>query len=73
VHEVKQIDFSGALVDVLMAATMLITYSSPAPWRPAAGRIAFNPESLPASEREAIREGRMGVFNKIFLKFAAVF
>jgi monoamine oxidase len=38
-----------------------------------AGRIAFNPESLPASKREAIREARMNVFNKIFLKFAAVF
>jgi monoamine oxidase len=37
-----------------------------------AGRIAFNP-TLPRAKREAIRKTRMGVFNKIFLKFDSVF
>ena len=37
-----------------------------------AGRIAFHPR-LPKGKREAIRKTRMGVFNKIFLKFDSVF
>ena len=74
-HEVKQIDYSGALVDVLTnhgsyhAHHVLVTVPLGVLQ---SGKIAFNP-SLPASKREAIRETRMGVFNKIFLKFDAVF
>jgi monoamine oxidase len=37
-----------------------------------AGRIAFHPR-LPKGKRDAIRKTRMGVFNKIFLKFDSVF
>ena len=74
-HEVKQIDYSGALVDVLTnhgsyhAHHVLVTVPLGVLQ---SGKIAFNP-TLPASKREAIRETRMGVFNKIFLKFDAVF
>ena len=74
-HEVKQVDYSGALVDVLTnhgsyhAHHVLVTVPLGVLQ---AGKIAFNP-SLPASKREAIRETRMGIFNKIFLKFDTVF
>jgi monoamine oxidase len=37
-----------------------------------AGRIAFHPR-LPKNKRDAIHKTRMGVFNKIFLKFGSVF
>ena len=74
-HEVKQIDYSGARVDVLtnrgsfQANQVLVTVPLGVLQ---AGRIAFNP-SLPRGKREAIRTTRMGVFNKIFLKFDSVF
>ncbi|MGH7787760.1 MAG: flavin monoamine oxidase family protein [Candidatus Binatia bacterium] len=74
-HEVKQIDYSGARVDVLtnhgsfQANHVLVTVPLGVLQ---AGRIAFNP-SLPRDKREAIRTTRMGVFNKIFLKFDSVF
>ena len=74
-HEVKQIDYSGARVDVLtnqgsfQANQVLVTVPLGVLH---AGRIAFNP-TLPRSKREAIRQTRMGVFNKIFLKFDSVF
>lgn len=74
-HEVRQIDFSGARVDVLtnhgsfQANHVLVTVPLGVLQ---AGRIAFNP-SLPRAKREAIRNMRMGVFNKIFLIFDTVF
>ena len=74
-HEVKQVDYSGARVDVLtnrgsfQANHVLVTVPLGVLQ---AGRIAFNP-SLPRAKREAIRKTRMGVFNKIFLKFDSVF
>jgi monoamine oxidase len=74
-HEVKQVDYSGARVDVLttqgsfQANHVLVTVPLGVLQ---AGRIAFNP-SLPRDKREAIRTTRMGVFNKIFLKFDSVF
>jgi monoamine oxidase len=74
-HEVKQVDYSGARVDVLttrgsfQAKHVLVTVPLGVLQ---AGRIAFNP-SLPRDKREAIRQTRMGVFNKIFLKFDSVF
>jgi monoamine oxidase len=74
-HEVKQVDYSGARVDVLttqgsfQANHVLVTVPLGVL---RAGRIAFNP-SLPRDKREAIRTTRMGVFNKIFLKFDSVF
>ena len=74
-HEVTQVDYSGARVDVLtnrgsfQATHVLVTVPLGVLQ---AGRIAFNP-SLPKSKREAIRKTRMGVFNKIFLKFDSVF
>jgi len=74
-HEVKQIDYSGARVDVLTnrgsfeATHVLVTVPLGVLQ---AGRIAFNPP-LPKGKREAIRKMRMGVFNKIFLKFDSVF
>jgi monoamine oxidase len=74
-HEVKQVDYSGAHVDVLtnrgsfQASYVLVT----APLGVLkAGRIAFHPR-LPKGKRDAIRKTRMGVFNKIFLKFDSVF
>lgn len=74
-HEVLQIDYTGELVDVLTnhgsyhAYHVLVTVPLGVLQ---AGKIAFNP-SLPRSHREAIRKLRMGVFNKIFLKFDSVF
>ncbi len=74
-HEVKQVDYSGARVDVLtnrgtfQTNHVLVTVPLGVLQ---AGRIAFNP-SLPRGKREAIRKMRMGVFNKIFLKFDSVF
>ena len=74
-HEVKQVDYSGARVDVLtnrgsfQASHVLVTVPLGVLQ---AGRIAFNP-SLPKAKRDAIRKTRMGVFNKIFLKFDSVF
>jgi monoamine oxidase len=74
-HEVKQIDYSGARVDVLtnrgsfQAGRVLVTVPLGVLQ---AGRIAFHPR-LPRGKREAIRRMRMGVFNKIFLKFDSVF
>lgn len=74
-HEVTQVDYSGASVDVLtnhgsfQANHVLVTVPIGVLQ---AGRIAFNP-TLPRSKREAIRKLRMGVFNKIFLKFDSVF
>jgi len=74
-HEVKQVDYSGTRVDVLtnrgsfQANQVLVTVPLGVLQ---AGRIAFNP-SLPRDKREAIRQTRMGVFNKIFLKFDSVF
>ena len=74
-HEVKQIDYSGARVDVLtnrgsfQAGRVLVTVPLGVLQ---AGRIAFHPR-LPRGKREAIRKTRMGVFNKIFLKFDSVF
>jgi monoamine oxidase len=74
-HEVTQVDYSGARVDVLtnhgsfQANQVLVTVPLGVLQ---AGRIAFNP-SLPRAKREAIRKTRMGVFNKIFLKFDSVF
>ena len=74
-HEVRQVDYSGARVDVLtnhgsfQANHVLVTVPLGVLQ---AGRIAFNP-SLPRAKREAIRKTRMGVFNKIFLKFDSVF
>lgn len=60
-HEVRQIDYSGARVDVLtnrgsfQANHVLVTVPLGVLQ---AGRIAFNP-SLPREKREAIRETRM--------------
>jgi monoamine oxidase len=74
-HEVTQIDYSGARVDVLtnrgsfQSSHVLVTVPLGVL---RAGRIAFHPH-LPKSKREAIRKTRMGVFNKIFLKFDSVF
>lgn len=74
-HEVKQIDHSGARVDVLTsrgsftAKHVLVTVPLGVLQ---AGRIAFNPP-LPKAKRDAIRQMRMGVFNKVFLKFDSVF
>src|SRR5262245_58560241 len=74
-HEVKQVDYSGARVGVLtnrgsfQAQHVLVTVPLGVLQ---AGRIAFNP-SLPRAKREAIRKTKMGVFNKIFLKFDSVF
>jgi monoamine oxidase len=74
-HEVRQVDYSGARVDVLTnrgsfeAQHVLVTVPLGVLQ---AGRIAFNP-SLPRAKRDAIRETRMGVFNKIFLEFDSVF
>src|SRR5215813_3281771 len=74
-HEVRQVDYSGARVDLLtnhgsfQANHVLVTVPLGVLQ---AGRIAFNP-SLPRGKREAIRKMRMGVFNKIFLKFDSVF
>ena len=74
-HEVRQIDYSGALVDVLTnhgsfhAHHVLVTVPLGVLQ---AGKIAFNP-SLPRAKRDAIRKTHMGVFNKIFLKFDSVF
>jgi hypothetical protein len=74
-HEVKQVDYSGAHVDVLtnrgsfQASYVLVTVPLGVLQ---AGRIAFHPR-LPKGKREAIRKTRMGVFNKIFLKFDSVF
>ncbi len=74
-HEVQQVDYSGARVDVLtdqgsfQATHVLVTVPLGVLQ---AGRIAFNPH-LPRDKRDAIRETRMGVFNKIFLKFDSVF
>lgn len=74
-HEVRQIDFTGNLVDVLTnhgsyhANHVLVTVPLGVLQ---AGRIAFNP-SLPRSKRDAIRKTRMGIFNKVFLKFDSVF
>jgi len=74
-HEVKQIDSSGARVDVLTnhgsftANHVLVTVPLGVLQ---AGRIAFNPP-LPKAKRDAIRTMRMGVFNKIFLEFEHVF
>ncbi len=74
-HEVKQVDYSGTRVDVLtnrgsfQAKQVLVTVPLGVLQ---AGRIAFNPH-LPRAKREAIRKTRMGVFNKIFLKFDSVF
>ena len=74
-HEVKQVDYSGARVDVFtnhgsfQANHVLVTVPLGVLQ---AGRIAFNP-SLPRAKRDAIRKTRMGVFNKIFLKFDSVF
>ncbi|MEY2934913.1 MAG: hypothetical protein RL033_5662 [Pseudomonadota bacterium] len=74
-HEVEQVDYSGERVDVLtnrgsfQANHVLVTVPLGVLQ---AGRVAFNP-SLPKEKRDAIREMRMGVFNKIFLKFDSVF
>jgi len=74
-HEVTQVDYSGARVDVLtnhgsfQANHVLVTVPIGVLQ---AGRIVFNP-TLPRSKRAAIRTLRMGVFNKIFLKFDSVF
>ena len=74
-HEVQQVDHSGARVDVLtnhgsfQANHVLVTVPLGVLQ---AGRIAFNPH-LPRDKRDAIRKTRMGVFNKIFLKFDSVF
>ena len=74
-HEVKQIDHSGARVDVLTgrgsftAKHVLVTVPLGVLQ---AGRIAFNPP-LPKAKRDAVRQMRMGVFNKVFLKFDSVF
>lgn len=74
-HEVRLIDYSGELVDVLTnhgsyyAYHVLVTVPLGVLQ---SGRIAFNP-SLPRAKREAIRKMRMGVFNKIYLKFDRVF
>jgi monoamine oxidase len=74
-HEVQQIDYYGETVEVLTdkgsfhAYQVLVTVPLGVL---KAGRIAFNP-SLPRSKREAMRKTRMGVFNKIFLKFNTVF
>lgn len=74
-HEVRQIDYTGYLVDVLTnhgsyhAYQVLVTVPLGVLQ---AGKIAFNP-SLPRTKREAIRKTRMGVFNKVFLKFDKVF
>jgi len=74
-HEVKQVDYSGTHVDVLtnrgsfQANYVLITVPLGVLQ---AGQIAFHPR-LPKGKREAIRKMRMGVFNKIFLKFDSVF
>ena len=68
-HEVKQIDYSGTLVDVLTnhgsyhAHHVLVTVPLGVLQ---AGRIAFNP-SLPASKREAIREGTRLRFRPVMM------
>lgn len=73
--EVRQIDYTGELVDVLTnrgsfyAYHVLVTVPLGVL---KSGRIAFNP-SLPRVKRESIRKMKMGVFNKIFLKFDNVF
>ena len=73
--KLKPMDSSGALVDVLtnhgghLFHRVFVTVPLGVLQ---SGKIAFNP-TLPASKHEAIRETRMGVFNKIFLKFDAVF
>jgi len=72
---VTQIDYSGTEVDVLtnrgsfQASYVLVTVPLGVLQ---AGRIAFHPR-LPKGKRDAIRKTRMGVFNKIFLKFNSVF
>jgi monoamine oxidase len=74
-HEVRLIDYTGEQVDVLTnhgsyyAYHVLVTVPLGVLQ---AGKIAFNP-SLPRPKREAIRRMRMGVFNKIYLKFDRVF
>lgn len=74
-HEVEQVDYSGERVDVLtnrgsfQAGHVLVTVPLGVLQ---AGRVAFNP-SLPKAKRDAIRDMRMGVFNKVFLKFDSVF
>jgi monoamine oxidase len=74
-HEVRQVDYSGDVVDVLTnqgsfhAHHVLVTVPLGVL---RAGKIAFNP-SLPRAKRDAIRNTQMGVFNKIFLKFDSVF
>jgi len=74
-HEVRQIDYTGELVDVLtnhgsyFAYHVLVTVPLGVLQ---AGNIAFNPR-LPRGKREALRKTRMGVFNKIYLKFNEVF
>lgn len=74
-HDVRLIDYTGKLVEVLTnhgsyrANHVLVTVPLGVLQ---AGRIAFNP-SLPRAKREAIRKTRMGIFNKIFLKFDTVF
>ena len=74
-HEVTQIDYSGTEVDVLtnrgsfQASYVLVNVPLGVL---KAGRIAFHPR-LPKGKRDAIRKTRMGVFNKIFLKFDSIF
>jgi monoamine oxidase len=74
-HEVEQVDYSGARVDVLTnrgsfhASHVLVTVPLGVLQ---AGRVAFNPR-LPKAKRDAMRRMRMGVFNKVFLKFDSVF
>jgi monoamine oxidase len=74
-HEVTQIDYSGTRVDVLtnrgsfQANHVLVTVPLGVL---KAGRVVFHPR-LPKVKRDAIRKTRMGVFNKIFLKFDSVF
>ena len=74
-HEVRQVDYSGGVVDVLtdqgsfqahhVLVTVLLGVLR-------AGKIAFNP-SLPRAKRRAIRNTHRGVSNKVLLKFDAVF
>lgn len=74
-HQVRQIDYTGHMVDVLTnhgsyhSNHVLVTVPLGVLQ---SGKIAFNP-SLPRTKREAIRKMRMGVFNKVFLKFDTVF
>jgi monoamine oxidase len=74
-HEVRQIDYSGELVDVLtnhgsyFAYHVLVTVPLGVLQ---SGSIAFNPR-LPRTKRDAFRKMRMGVFNKVYLKFENVF